>query len=141
LRLAAGANTLDSTGGMSTSDLKSSPHSLDAEAVGALVELLGGDAEALAEIVAACLEEGQLRVVELREGAAAGDAVLVGRAAHTLKANAATFGAVRLEQLCRELEQQARGGDLGGAVEQVESIGAEWLAVHPLLVALRGTDS
>ncbi len=119
----------------------SSHDSLDPEAVGALVELLGGDAEALAEIVDACLEEGPLRLVELRQGAAAGDAVLIGRAAHTLKANAATFGAVRLEQLCRELEGRARAGDLGGAVDRAESIDAEWLVVQPLLVALRRTDS
>ena len=42
-------------------------------------------------------------MVELARRAAR-DAVLVGRAAHTLKANGATFGAARLEELCRELE-------------------------------------
>jgi HPt (histidine-containing phosphotransfer) domain-containing protein len=122
---------------MSTGDLTSSHDSLDAEAVRALVELLGGDADAMAEIVGACLEEGPLRLAELRQGASAGDAVLVGRAAHTLKANAATFGASRLELLCRGLEVRARGGDLGDAVQQVESIDAEWRVVQPLLVALR----
>jgi HPt (histidine-containing phosphotransfer) domain-containing protein len=122
---------------MSTGDLTRSGDTLDAEAVRALVELLGGDSGALAEIVDACLEEGQQRLAELNQGAGAGDAVLVGRAAHTLKANAAMFGAVQLELLCRGLEADARAGDLGGAVQQVESIDAEWLVVRPLLVALR----
>jgi HPt (histidine-containing phosphotransfer) domain-containing protein len=122
---------------MSTGDLTRSDDTLDAEAVRALVELLGGDAEALAEIVDACLEEGQQRLAELKHGAGAGDAVLVGRAAHTLKANAAMFGAVQLELLCRGLEADARAGDLGGAGRQVASIDAEWLVVRPLLVALR----
>ena len=95
---------------MSTGDLTSSHDSLDAEAVRALVELLGGDAEAMAELVDACLDEGPQRLAELKQGATAGDAVLVGRAAHTLKANAAMFGAARLELLCRELEAaRARG--------------------------------
>ena len=123
---------------MSTGDTTTSDDPLDAEAVRALLELLGGDAEGLAEIVDACLEEGPQRLGELRQGAAAGDAVLVGRAAHTLKANAAMFGAARLELLCRELEVRARAGDLGSAADEVEAIDAEWLAVRPLLVALRG---
>jgi HPt (histidine-containing phosphotransfer) domain-containing protein len=123
---------------MSTGDLTSSQDPLDAGAVRALVELLGGDAEAMTEIVDACLEEAPQRLIELKQGAAAGDATLVGRAAHTLKANAATFGAARLELLCRELEARARAGELGGAVQQVESIDAEWLAVRPRLSELRG---
>jgi HPt (histidine-containing phosphotransfer) domain-containing protein len=122
---------------MSTSDLTSSQDPLDPEAVRALVDLLGGDAEAMAEIVDACLEEGPQRLGELKQGATAGDAVLVGRAAHTLKANAAMFGAARLELLCRELEARARAGDLAGASQQVEAIDAEWNAVRPLLAALR----
>ncbi len=50
----------------------------------------------------------------------------VTREAHTLKTNAATFGAVRLAELCRELEgsgegriarrgERPRHSDLGGA--------------------------
>jgi HPt (histidine-containing phosphotransfer) domain-containing protein len=125
------------TRGVSTDDLTNSHDSLDPEAVRALAELLGGDAEAMAEIVDACLEEGPQRLGELKQGATAGDAVLVGRAAHTLKANAAMFGAARLELLSRELEARARADDLAGAPQQVEAIDAEWHAVRPLLVALR----
>jgi HPt (histidine-containing phosphotransfer) domain-containing protein len=111
---------------------------LDATAVSALVAMLGGDAEALAEIVDAFLDEAPQRVAELREGATVGDAALVGRAAHTLKANAATFGAGRLEGLCRDVEVAARAGDLSGAAQPIEAIGGEWLVVRPQLVAMRG---
>lgn len=122
---------------MSTGDLTRGHNTLDPEAVRSLLDLLGGDPEALAEIVDAFLDEAPQRLAELREGSKAGDAVLVGRAAHTLKANAAMFGAGQLESLCRGLETAARGGDLGDATQQLESIGAEWLVIRPELVALR----
>jgi HPt (histidine-containing phosphotransfer) domain-containing protein len=111
---------------------------LDAAAVSALVAMLGDDPEALAELVDAFLDEAPQRLVELRDGATAGDAAVVGRAAHTLKANAAMFGAGRLEQLCRVLEAAARAGDVSAAAQPVEEICGEWLVVRPQLVALCG---
>jgi HPt (histidine-containing phosphotransfer) domain-containing protein len=118
-------------------DLTTGENTLDASAVRALAELLGNDQQALAEIVDALLDEAPQRLGELSEGASAGDAALVARAAHTLKANAAMFGAGPLEGLCRDLEVAARGGDLSGAAQPIAAIGAEWLAVRPQLLALR----
>jgi HPt (histidine-containing phosphotransfer) domain-containing protein len=122
---------------MSTGDLTQQQDTLDAGAVGALVLMLGNDPEALAEIVDAFRDEGPQRLAELNQGSSAGDAALVGRAAHTLKANAAMFGAVRLEAVCRELETAARACDLSGAGQLIDVVGAEWLVVEPQLVALR----
>ena len=66
------------------------------------------------------------------------DPVLTGRAAHTLKSNGYTFGAVALGDLCRELETAARDGDLSGAaplVEQVEAESEQKLSARARLVA------
>ncbi len=109
---------------------------LDAAAVRSLVDLV--DEETLREIVDAFLEEGPRRMAELSEGLAAGDAVLVGRAAHTLKANSATFGATRLEELAHELESIARAGDLSGAAPLVAAAAEQWGVVEPALRGLRG---
>ena len=49
----------------------------------------------------------------------------VRRGAHTLKSNAATFGAVGLEGLCRELEAAAKTGTLDGLAELDDRIEAE----------------
>jgi HPt (histidine-containing phosphotransfer) domain-containing protein len=114
---------------------------LDAAAVRGLVAMLGDDPEALAELVDAFLEEAPQRVAELHHGATAADAALLIRAAHTLKANAAMFGAGRLERLCRDLETAARAGDLTGTARVVEEIGDEWLSVRPQLVTLGGTGA
>jgi len=122
---------------MAADDLTTTDGSLDAEAVRVLVLMLEADAEALAEIVDAFLDEAPERLSELRAGAPAGDSVLVGRAAHTLKANAAMFGARHLEALCRDLEADARVGDLTDATSRIEAIDAAWHAARPELVALR----
>jgi CheY-like chemotaxis protein/HPt (histidine-containing phosphotransfer) domain-containing protein len=49
----------------------------------------------------------------------------VRREAHTLKANAATFGAVRLEGLCRELEMGAKAGTLDQGRDLLARIAVE----------------
>ena len=126
---------------MSTDDLIRADGSLDAGALRSLVDMLGADAEALAEIVDAFLDEAPQRLSELHDGAEAGDSVLVGRAAHTLKANAAMFGARRLEALCRDLEADARAGDLTDATPRIDAIDAAWQAARPELVALRKRGS
>jgi len=53
----------------------------------------------------------------------------VRRAAHTLKSNGTTFGATRLSELCRELEEQAKAGDLTGAPAQADRIETEYALV------------
>ena len=110
---------------------------LDSGALRDLFDLLGDDREALAEIVDAFLDEAPLRLAELRDGLSDGDAALVGRAAHTLKANAATFGARLLEASSRALEETARAGDLAGAAAATAAVESSWAATEPLLVELK----
>jgi HPt (histidine-containing phosphotransfer) domain-containing protein len=62
---------------------------------------------------------------------------VVRRAAHTLKSNAATFGASALAELCAELEAQAREGDLAEGETRLGEIEAAYAAVEPELAKLR----
>ena len=110
---------------------------LDPEAVRALSELLDGDEEALSELTQAMLDEAPVRLDELRLAAEQGDAALAGRAAHTLKSNAQTFGASELASLCRALEAAARSSDLGGSGELIDRVEREGPRVQRALVALR----
>jgi HPt (histidine-containing phosphotransfer) domain-containing protein len=112
------------------------PSALDPETIRELTELMGDDSDALAEIAEAFLEEGADRVGELQRGAAANDQVLVGRAAHTLKANALTFGAARLASVCQETEAAARAGDLSAACARIPEIEELWVGVSAELSAL-----
>ena len=99
--------------------------------------MLGGDREALAELVDAFVDEAPQRLGELRRGAAQGDVELAGRAAHTLKSNGLTFGAVELAALCRRLEVAAGADELAASHELIDRVDDEWARVREQLLALR----
>lgn len=121
------------TGGRLDNDV----HALDAVAVDGLWELLGGDREALAELVDAFVDEAPKHLAELRQGADQCDMALAGRAAHTLKANALTFGALDFAELFRRLEAAAKAGELSGTRELVDRAEDRWPRVREQLRALR----
>jgi HPt (histidine-containing phosphotransfer) domain-containing protein len=110
---------------------------VDPDAVRALYDLLGGDREAMAELVDAFAEDAPASLADLRRGADQGDAVLAARAAHTLKSNAGTFGAVELASLCRELESAARADELAGSADLIDRVDAQLALVRRELAAVR----
>jgi CheY-like chemotaxis protein len=61
----------------------------------------------------------------------------LGRAAHTLKSNAAWFGASSLESQCRDIELRADAGNLDGMAERLERCKAELDGARRLLAHLR----
>src|ERR1700693_6278295 len=61
-------------------------------------------AEFVAELVDTFIEEGPGMLAELRAARAEGNAERFRRAAHSLKSNGRTFGAVKLTALAREFE-------------------------------------
>ncbi|MBI5842022.1 MAG: Hpt domain-containing protein [Chloroflexi bacterium] len=77
----------------------------------------------IAELVDAFLEEAPTLIAQLRPALTAGDMETFRRAAHSVKSNAATFGATRLFELAKELEFMAREnrlGEIGGRLEVLE---------------------
>ncbi len=122
---------------MEGSSHAASADTLDPAALDALVDLLGGDCEALGDVIDAFLEEAPARIAEAVHGCETGDATLAVRAAHTLKSNALTFGAGRLAELSRLLEEAARNGDLQAAGELASALDGEWVRTRALLCDLR----
>ena len=90
---------------------------IDREIFQALAEAVGEDF--IGEMVEAFLEEGAQIVADLEKGLADRDINLFRRAAHSLKSNAATFGAMNLSRLSKELEEVARQGQLEGVTEKL----------------------
>jgi HPt (histidine-containing phosphotransfer) domain-containing protein len=62
----------------------------------------------------------------------------VRRAAHSLKSNAATFGAGSLAALCAELEGCAQAGRLSDGTQRLRRIEESWSAARDELAAVRG---
>lgn len=67
-----------------------------------------------------------------------GDAEVARRAAHTLKGNGRTFGALELASLCQDAEAAAGAGDLDAVIPlRVDEIDAQWDRARFELVAFR----
>lgn len=104
---------------------------IDQDIYKALCELVGDDF--IDEMVDAFLEEGAQFVEDLRTACADQDVDRFRRAAHSLKSNAATFGAMNLSILAKELEELARGNNLSEAAKKLEPI---FLAFEKVRLAL-----
>jgi GAF domain-containing protein/DNA-binding response OmpR family regulator len=112
--------------GSSTRVADPSPDGLIDEAVLArLADGTGGDEGFVSELIEQFVADAPRLVAAARAGLDAGDAEEVRRAAHTLKSNAATFGAHALAGRSRELEDAAKRRALEGASEQVDDMGSE----------------
>jgi HPt (histidine-containing phosphotransfer) domain-containing protein len=114
---------------------------LDPVALCALYELFGGDREALVELLDSFVEEAPQRLEELRRGADQGDAAVVGRAAHTLRSDGSTFGAVELASLCRRLEVAARVNELAGSADLIDRVEVQWARVRQAHTAVRDAQA
>jgi HPt (histidine-containing phosphotransfer) domain-containing protein len=79
----------------------------------------------LDELLATFVEDSRELVETMRRALAHGDADALRRAAHSLKSNAASFGAMTLSGLARDLEAQAKAGGLDGAGPRVERLAGE----------------
>jgi HPt (histidine-containing phosphotransfer) domain-containing protein len=111
------------------------PAQLEASALESLREL-GGD-DFIGEVVGTFLANGRSLMASLRGALQRGDTGELRRTAHTLKSNGQTFGASRFAELCHELEERARSGELDGAAELAARIDDEYAALAEALVPLQ----
>ena len=109
---------------------------IDASVVVRLAEGTGGDAEFVSELIQQFVDDTPGLVAAARAGLETGDAEEVRRAAHTLKSNAATFGAQALAERSRELEEVAKHGALEDGHARVEAMARELEIVRKALPAV-----
>jgi HPt (histidine-containing phosphotransfer) domain-containing protein len=120
---------------------------MDAEANVALDTALArleetvGEREFVAELIGDFLDGLGAQLGDMRTASTAGDRERLRRVAHTLKSNAATFGAVSLALACGELEQLARTGEPAAAGELVARVEDEAARAAPHLAAARDARS
>lgn len=94
-----------------------------------------GEPDVLAEVLQLFLQDVPRRIAKLRAACAAGDAVEVYKAAHSLKGSAGNIGAQTLFAVCRQLDDKGRAGDLTDAAQLVDTLDREFARVE---VAIRG---
>lgn len=93
---------------------------IDQAAYQTLAETVGEDF--IGEIVEAFLDESAQFLVDLSSALEEQDVDRFRRAAHSLKSNAATFGATKLSELAKELEEIARENRLGDAEGKLKPV-------------------
>lgn len=112
---------------------------IDHAALNALLDMVGGDEAFLNEMIDTYFDDTPALLAAMRQALAAGDSVALRRSAHALKSNSANFGALRLEELCRTLEELASTGAVADAAPLLAQVEAEYADVKPVLEAARPT--
>jgi GAF domain-containing protein/CheY-like chemotaxis protein/HPt (histidine-containing phosphotransfer) domain-containing protein len=133
--IAAIARTPSHTRVVAAGDAEAAGPPVDAAVLARLAESMGGDDAFVAELIEQFVTDSPALVAAARRGFEAGDTDEVRRAAHTLKSNAATFGANELADRSNRLEAAAKAGGLDDALAQIEAIDEELGRVHAALGA------
>ena len=106
-------------------------------AVGQRLLVSFGDPAFVEELIRTFLEEAPTLLAILRQATAQGDASEARRAAHTLKSNAANFGATTFSSMCQQAEALASVGTLEGVDLLVSRIEPEYVRVQEALESWR----
>jgi len=94
-------------------------------------------ADFVVELVDTFLQEAPTMLGELRAARSAGDADRFRRAAHSLKSNSHTFGALALGALARDLELTGMNSDAAQDAARLDALEAEYARTAAALKALR----
>jgi HPt (histidine-containing phosphotransfer) domain-containing protein len=106
---------------------------IDATVLARLAEGTGDDADFVSELIQQFVADAPGLIAAARDGLERGDAEEVRRAAHTLKSNAATFGAHELAERSRALEEAAKQSALEDGPARVEAMQSELEIVRAAL--------
>jgi HPt (histidine-containing phosphotransfer) domain-containing protein len=110
---------------------------LDQAALDSLRDMTGGDPSFLAELIDTFFSDSIDQFASMRQAAAANDSETLRRAAHSLKSNSSTFGALGLADICQEIESRARNDQLEGIDDLINQSAVEYERVHAVLDLLR----
>ena len=131
-----GPASLAGPGGEGTLPPEAAPPVLDLVALERLRGTLGAQADAiLPALIEEFIADAPGLIAEARRSRDKGQPTDLRRAAHTLKSSSATFGAVALSALARELEYKARDGALENVDELLIQVDRAYLEAR---VALEG---
>jgi HPt (histidine-containing phosphotransfer) domain-containing protein len=104
---------------------------LDRDVLSALQEVMEEDYPTLLDTF---LADSIERLSQLHK---ADDAEKLGATAHSFKGSCSNMGAIRLAQLCNELEQRSKQDSLEGIEKLISEIDSEFAIIRPLYEAER----
>ena len=98
-----------------------------------LLDMMDGDQEFVAELIHEYIDDAAKQIASMHEALDTGSAEELRRAAHSLKSNSARFGATRLSQTCRDLEEASITIVPDTARDQIAQIVTEYETVRQAL--------
>ncbi len=104
---------------------------IDQATFNSMREMVGEDF--IDELLETYFEDSPRLIAELRQSLIQGDTSAFQRAAHSLKSNSASFGAMGLAAQARELEYIGRDGQLDGTADKLAQLEATYQQVHQAL--------
>jgi len=114
---------------------------LEMGALNQLLQLVDGQQALLVQLIDSFLDSTPSLLKTMHEGLGSSDVEPLRRAAHTLKSSARDFGAVKLSELCRQLESDCKAGRLDGAPPLERQILAEYEAAKTELEKIKKRDA
>lgn len=107
---------------------------IDVKALQALRDMAGVAAEeVITEVIKSYFEEGEQLLQKMSAAAAQKEPIALLHAAHTMKSASATLGAIKLSNLCKEIELMCRNGITADTLELVSLLEANYVAVKAAL--------
>jgi len=106
---------------------------IDPQAIEDLRALNPEDPAFLRELIDLFVLDVPARITEIEQALASKDAVLLTRAAHTIKGSCSNFGATSLREVSHAMEQQGKASDFATAAASLETLRAEFSRVTEAL--------
>jgi HPt (histidine-containing phosphotransfer) domain-containing protein len=110
---------------------------VDPQAIAGLRDLNPDDPAFLRELIDVFLEDVPQRIIEVEKALAASDAVLLTRAAHTIKGSCSNFGAAGLGQVAQKMELQGKAAAFADAAATLPALRSEFSLVAEALKQYR----
>jgi signal transduction histidine kinase/DNA-binding response OmpR family regulator len=125
------ASAMDGNG----AQLPAAPHAstngaIDVAVLKAFQAMMG---EATSELIELFFKEAAKELVSMQHAVDHNEPEKLQRAAHTLKSNSATVGAMQLSKLCLELEELGRSEMIAGAADKVTQLEVEYESAKAML--------
>ena len=127
--------TVSERGSVAAREEASRLATLDLKALDRIRQVRGGGSAFFRDMIELFSAEASTRVRQLGAALDLGDSTGVSEVAHGLRGTSATFGALRLAQLCERIEELGQSGDVLGARELFPLVEAELAAVTRELTA------
>jgi len=108
---------------------------IDRAVLAGVLDSVGGDRDFLAELIETYLDDSPRLLEAMHTALAAGNADDFRRAAHSLKSNSASLGAMPLSRMARGLEELGKAGTLEEAAADLAEAEAEYALVRAALGA------